>query len=1146
MQEYFSNLVKIAVEYLDLRNPGDKDWRSSGVAEAHSIIEKLRRENSENLELGVEATDIKAAEMALLQQLWAHQHFQHRSKRTPAAEDGAEKEDCVENPSRVGPSTVTGAENAAAAAEDAASSLPCSLEGSSPPKTPSRPSSPQKNVIPEDLLELFCIAQALRSSASGRTKPSPPKEAATAVPKPLDPPTGGCPSQTPVALEEDEYAEASRMARLCLHYFRNLSPTHASPMPTAARPPSGNVQQLVNVQVKTTEAPKGAQQKRRCHTTPLLRPTAATAAQPPLATNSSDPLSPHSLSTPEAWRRLIAQHDSLDRAQMAQGDLWSLPQPRTWTTAADDAAEKKAKHGSSSNTNISVHHNNMDRRSDEASKPASEPPFHPTKGNATTDNSHHRGGASDTERVRLPLLHTHASSTPAGKRSSFSVTPPLPPPNSSSTSGPATGTAAAPPPPPPPKHKNGDKKVKKRVGGGIRHRELRLLNNAVVLPPNYSGEHGQGLTVAQLEHLAVCVSRDGAAADDDLKRQYDAADAAAAELHRLQQAVAHVLLENVQLERDISILKVKSNACAGDGEDGDTDGVDQDRAAILWEKGRSQGDGDHHLQSNRHRGTVQGGACTGPMSCVSTLTLPPACAETRMRHLILPPAPIPLSRAKHAFPVASLLLRRTGPEGAVAQPLPRRQQNVMKESAKPRRKSPRKETASTAMASSQQDPRTILEELRAAIASRQAETKRTLAKIDDVKIRIKHHDALMNAVAEYWRRNAAVMKRQHFAVRSQPQYATSSDKVTQLGDDGDKWTSENPIDDIASSILFRASPATGKDAVSTGSSYTPPSSVDRKRSHSVTVTGIMSSPRHMVNLEGSPSQLQLALAHMEAVSPTQLSSAPSFDLRVTSPVTGEHTSPLQMGILWQRQLAHPPRRAQESDSATNMADAGDTTDIGGATDGAIEGESTPIRLRSGVCVTPLENKRGGRPHRKVVGPLQEEFPADAAAVQSLTLTDTNTSATTSPHYPDTISQTMGQSPIASTAVPLDSPAALERQWGSDTHTHDVLLAAQQLFSAIPCGPSGKPLSSLPTTCTQAHMAKAGQDSVDGSSLPSTHHPHHSRESTANFSRHHPSGSTRREDDENVLNDGSWRTIPALHLENVDEIAEFIYSVFERS
>ncbi|KAG5507793.1 hypothetical protein JIQ42_08082 [Leishmania sp. Namibia] len=1217
-QEYFSSLGKLLVAHLDPRAPGKEGWHNSGgggAAEKGAITSRQRSERTLHSDLDVQVADIEAMEMTLLQKLWAHQHQRHR--RVVVADGGTERKDRSSGASRAGACA------AAAAAEDAPLDAACSTEGNPFPKTQAPSTSESDTHIPEELLELFRTAQALRSAASRRTGPPPrataSKEAAAEGKSALEA-TVDRPSRAPVVLSEEEMEEAAAMALQCFRFFYSSNSTPAPAVaatdPLASDTPlPGQPPQTSHVHQRRVAATAAPEQRRQYYSPSFSSPNLTHPTKPPRTSNSADALSPTSLSSPAAWRRLIVESGTVDGTPHHQQQKQQLPSPSLPACAADhltaeftapspqqtqgvpgsypfgfptprgfftstgtsvdaDAAAERAKLMNNSSDNLITVHRHTNRRDDRAREAASRPPLaHPTERSPSTKNAFHRGTAGNKGAVKLPLLNPHASPASADERAaSRSASPPLPSPTTTTppiaaaggtphvaTQHPAlpalaTGAPAA-------MHGNGANK-ENRCGSGQRRRAPQRLPMDVVLPPNYSGAHGELLTVAQLEELLGSVSQDAAMAQAEMKRQYDAADAAAEELYRLQQAVARVLVENIQLENDILTLTATSHACAAGGEGGGAGDANRDVDAIAGVRGRHHNDGIYSCGS-RHSGTNKTGSCAGSMAHFSTWALSPACTadlfpEKPKRQIILPPAPVPLPRAKSTLTAASLLLHATPAKKAApsavaeaasaAQPRPWRQESAPAESTKQYQRRPKVKTRAGASASAaavegggaaahdQQDPHTILQELRTAIARCEEERTQLLAEIDALSSRVTRHDSLLHAVAEYWRRNAAVMKRQHFAVQSHPKQSTTSGNINRLGD-GDGWGSDNAIDAITSPYLFAASDDAGDTSTQTSSSDGAHSASSRKLCHSIAATATTSQSGNMTNLGGSPSQLQRALAQMEAISPTPLSSSPSFDMHTTPSVAGALSPSLPKRFLVRR-------RAQEGESAVKKSDDMPAA-LRGATAAPIEAESTPVRVRVGVRVIPAtEEEHGGRPHRKVVAPSRED-PATAAAATSSTLTDTNTTVTTFLGSPDTVSNATGRQLSASAAVVVETPEALKQEQRNSSHAHAVSAVAVTLFSDSHRSSPGHLLASSPGF-TQARDggAREEDDIFDDRSLPTTPlHP--SCSTTANQSRNHPSGGTRRED-EAVLGRGSWRTIPALQLENVDEIAEFIYSVFERS
>ncbi|KAG5487099.1 hypothetical protein LSCM1_07771 [Leishmania martiniquensis] len=1220
-QDYFSALRKLLVAHLSLRAPSQEGGRNScggGAAEMVAITSKLRRKRTLNSDLDVQVADIEAMETALLQQLSAHR--QQRRQGAVVAGDEREKKYRSRGASRGGASAV------AAAVEDTALDAACSLEGSPFLGTQSPSTSAAAADIPEELLELFRTAQALRSASPGRTGPppraSPSKEAAAGEGNPLEGATGPSP-RAPVVLSGEEEEEAAVMALQCFRYFYSSNGAPASPVPATAPPVSdtplpGQPAQPTHVHEKRAAAAAPPEQRGRHPPPSFSRPALTPPTKSSHARCSTDASSPMSLGTPAAWRKLIAKPGTADRAQKqppqqqssssslpgcaadhvaaestaslpqqtqrAQGDYsFGFPTPcatfRTGGTPVDahPAAEKVKLMGSSSDNHFAAHRN-ASRWCDRAGGAACPSPLaSPTEESPSKKGAHNRDTANSKGTVKLPPLSPRASPASAAERApSLSASPPLPSPTTTTAlvvaaaggtphldvqhAAPpalALGTATAVPTTPtaaPPRIRgDGANKERNRCGSGQRRRAPRPSPTPVVLPPTYSGAHGELLTTAQLEGLVASASHDGAMAQADMQRQYDAAATAAEELYRLQQAVARVLLENVQLEKDILTLKATSHAGATGDEGGDAGAADRGAAATLDAMEQIHSDGVYPYGS-RATGISKIDSCTASMAPLSSWALSPTSTahllpEKRTRQIGLPPAPMPRPQATSALTAASLLLHATPAATeavSAAQPRPRRHRSAPAERTKQNRRRSEGKARAGASASAaaveaagdgQQDPRVILQELRTAIASCEAKKMQTLAEIDALSSRVSRHDSLLQAVAEYWRRNAAVMKRQHFAVQSQPKQSTSSGNVARLFDGDNRWGPEHAIGAITSPYVRNTSGGAGDAATRTSSSHGAPSASSQKLSHSIAATATTTQSGHM-NLDRSPSQLQQALAQMEAISPTPLSSSPSFDLHTTPSVASALSPPLPKGVLARRQIVPLRRRAQDGAPATNEPDGMRAT-LGGVTGAPIKAEHIPVRVRVGVHATPaMEEERGGRPHRKVMAHSREGLPAAAAATSS-TLTDTNTTGTTLLGSPNSVSDTTGRPLSSSEAVTVGTPEALKQERRNRRHGHAVSAAAVTLFNDAHPGTPGHALASSPGFA-HAHDRGAGED--DDSFQSSPLHP--SGSTTANHSHHYPSGGMRRED-EDVLGRGSWRPIHALQLENVDEIAEFIYSVFEQ-
>lgn len=611
-----------------------------------------------------------------------------------------------------------------------------------------------------------------------------------------------------------------------------------------------------------------------------------------------------------------------------------------------------------------------------------------------------------------------------------------------------------------------------RAGGGPRkfpRRAKRSTHGAlaptVVLPPHYHGLHGEKLTTAELEQLVRSVAQEGAEAQANLDSTYEAADSAAEALYALQQSVAQVLLENVQLERDIATLNHASPSSTPRGERQTKAARDEDATST---------------------------AATAAGTASVTTVMPPS-----RRALLKLPAPASAT-ATAAAPFLNTLL--TGTSHGTRQG---------RKVAKPSRNT----VQSTVAAQDRHyDPAVVLEELRAATAAREAEHAQTLVEIDDLSRRIARHDALLQAVAEYWRRNAAVMKRQQFAVQAQPK-PPSTPVVT--------WESgtASSVPDTQIAGQSRQEGNEDGERSSGGSSETSSTLQARNRSCS-SVAGASLDPTEysatlssrVPELSGSPSQLERALAHMEAVSPMQPSSAVSFDLHPSQSRTTDNSS---VPPTVQQQRRDTVRRRTENANINNNNGTGE-----------------------GLWLSPNRPPPDQQQQLQQRGRLQQPQQQQQRQVIDTALSDSSfrSYAISSP---TTIAGTTGttRTLFSSPEPPSDEEGEGDAQASSSARAPRT----RRKDTAVAAAAAGEETSNM--TVADEWPVRPAASSLMIESAVRRHEP---RTTSAFVNPFNSTLASRREVEEEVLQVGSWRPIPALQLEKVDEIAEFIYSVFERA
>jgi hypothetical protein len=604
------------------------------------------------------------------------------------------------------------------------------------------------------------------------------------------------------------------------------------------------------------------------------------------------------------------------------------------------------------------------------------------------------------------------------------------------------------------------------------------LAPSVVLPPHYHGLHGEKLATPELEQLVKSVKQENHEAQTSLGRTYRAVNAAAATLYALQQSVAQVLLENVQLEKDIATLTSASPANPA------------------CEDGANEGQSANATQNT----SSNNNSCSTSRPPATSLTVPPA-----RRALFA----LPARAAPAASSFTNSLLLNTSAHG-------RRQLK-----GKKREHEADVQATKTTLVTSAElcnatlpdvldryyDPVAVLEELRAATAAQQFEHTRTQGAIATLTARITRHDALLQAVAEYWRRNAAVMKRQQFAVQSHPKvpssavvmWRSSGTTTRKRRQEGTQWTEREAL---SSSPLYSSSTRSGS------------SPSDRRSSSSSTnrtaTSGTPSS--RMPELLGSPSQLEQALAHMEAVSPMQPSSAVSFDLYPSPPRTTENSS------------APPTMRVSKHATIRRKHREGDDGVHGNAAvhEPRLQ-HNHHHHHRSHVGRDPL------RSSQRIDGHLSDNsLPSYATTT---TTTPTNAGATTrtlfSSPEPALEEDELAKGGCAAAAV-TDAPT---KDGSEPVPSIDVIHEANVAGSATAASPAAPP--SLVAESAGQFYDNQTVRVLDSRLAPNT--------TTSTIAGRREEGA----EEEEVLQLGSWRTIPALQLEQVDEIAEFIYSVFER-
>ncbi|KPI84032.1 hypothetical protein ABL78_6916 [Leptomonas seymouri] len=1156
-QDYLEQLAQLVEEYIYITPVGlarqGHNNHSNNAVDVKRLPARLRSQAlggnvQEDAALELDVGDLRRAERELLLQLHACQRPQPHTRR--AEQQGIEKPASASSEASaaapvapaqraLSPSTVAVAHRDTASkcashssahssqtAQDMAdgtASTPCRerescTEFSASDAAPSAEEPP----LPDGLLELFRQAQQLSSL--------PPLHSGTAEGSddaPLKPRAAEVP--------QDKETEAAALARLCVKYFlasqQPPAPVTSPPSPPLSDRPSSpptkeakpSKDALHSHAAEALHQPQKQQQQRRREekvsssvidtslfpppdlhlhdsklqqqhqqqqqrsphqgSTPQHQPHAHVSFAPEVSTTVESSIS-MSLNSPAAWRQLINKRT----AAAASADHTPLPNvtpastTRTSPTGTKPGLQgevppkrgKTSPYGVSSPQQTRITVSNAAGVSGALSKEKDDPLSCYPGGRLGLNESEHSLSRSTVENApenthRLPALHRRLSPPPAPVTTTAIAAPA----NTSSrpaSSSPSHADQQGGPQhslhrPPPAAHVNW-------VGGDSCHRAAATAHASaaaprppakkerrhqskgqcplsVVLPPHYHGLHGEKLSTTELEQLVKSVTLENEEAQLSLSRTYYATDAAAEVLYALQQSVARVLLENVQLEKDIETLSQTSSTTRKDGGNKEIEDVEKTI--------------DHSRRAS---------------------STPPAPPQLLARRALLA-LPVPVTSSNTAASFSNLLFTNAshGPQ----------QQNSKSpaNSLKTRAMAQGGTVAATAAAlpdvvDRHYDPLAVLEELRTAASAREAEHAKILAEIDALSSRITRHDALLQAVAEYWRRNAAVMKRQQFAVQSQPK-SMSSRVVT--------W-------EQAAAGLERRN----HDFPPSSSSSRLSLSTSEPRHHSI------SSPMNRTDASATPpnqvTELEQALAHMEAVSPMLPSSAVSFDL---------HSS---------------PSRTTENSSVT---------------------PTLPVLKRVTVQRRPHGGSDGDKDEK-------EELPKKCPHQRSLKQSRNQSRISSHPLPLSSSLRRPHEEPTGSSSSPshdASSPMAVSTTAGAITR---ALFDLPESGSVSGSDEGEKQVSTLvmgnATAAPTLQASEEGKELRSGwaaqppvappSLMAEPVAPRRESRTAQTFGNRLQRTSVIRLEGEEVLQVGSWRAISALQLEKVDEIAEFIYSVFERA
>ncbi|KPA73360.1 hypothetical protein ABB37_09915 [Leptomonas pyrrhocoris] len=1191
-QDYEAQLTQLVDAYARVASGGlalggkadTADGTDAAGAAAPLLSPHLRRRGlggdaREDAALALDMDDLRRAERELLLQLQARQRASQRAKKSavPKQRGRPAATSTAEAPGVAGAAAHRSSTQSSRTTQDKADGTAAVDAAEAPPS------------IPEEVMNLFRRARQRTAAAAHPDGDAEKQDATNAVPSAAGTKCDG---------DAADAEEATALARLCVKYFFASATTPPLPTaPAAASPPQQPQQPDQSwsppgrrrssregfLQSNAADLPSQQQQqqqqqqrRRRGEKASSLSLIDSSIFPPPdLHPHTAKPKQQHqqqrslhhsssllpgeagsttgegsisiSLSSPTAWRKLIDKRTTAAATAADHGQLSGIS-PSTTARAPPMRDQPGPLQGAALPSRDGSHsaafppprsHLTASTTSEAVERMSSSERDDPLGGRRDLHKPAQHPCRSTIEQAqRLPALHRCASpanpadattAAPADAPSHHSASTP---PHAAQQGAPSSslrrlprvphaggaggkncgrpaGVVPLPPPAAAPRATSQPAKVTKRHTKG-----LQAL--PVELPPHYHGVHGEALSTAELERLVKTVAREGEAAQGSLDRTYHATDTAAAALYALQQSLAHVLLENVQLEKDIATLRrAPPTTQPPEGVRGDA------KEAAAEEEEREE-----------------------------TTATSPALMPPPVRHTMFAlPAPTSSSAAAAAFSSALFTNASHGPKAQnTSKTTLTSKPEKMRVVSKGRWVVTPANTATAAATTAavvtmlplpdaverRNDALAVLEELRAAAAAREAENAQTLVEIDALSTRIARHDALLQAIAEYWRRNAAVMKRQQFAVQAQPKTASGPAVSWQSGTGGSGGQ------EGGRSGEGRRASGRSSSSPSSSSSRLPSSTSGVQRSGSSSNGSSVNQTEASVGMPTlleSPSQVERALADMEAVSPMLPSSAVSFDLHCSpSRTTDNSSAPPTVRASKQVTVRQPPY-----DAAATAGEEQDDVQSSEQRSPKLNGNPNRAPHHHHHHHPPQQQQPHNRTQR--AGVLSDSsFPSCVTSSGPTTLTGT-TGATVRTLFssPESASESDSDGverpqPSASTVNAIDSCGkgkeedAAEERHGNTLATEDSVVT-----------------SSLQATNSGMELVVSGQAvkpiALAAGSAASQQHESHPRPTAGSY---FTSTSASRRGEEEVLQVGCWRTIPALQLEKVDEIAEFIYSVFERA
>lgn len=390
----------------------------------------------------------------------------------------------------------------------------------------------------------------------------------------------------------------------------------------------------------------------------------------------------------------------------------------------------------------------------------------------------------------------------------------------------------------------------------------RRAGEIVPLPAHLANRQGDQLSTTQLEQLVKYLASERVKADESMELLHHNADDWAASLQDLRNAVSEVVYENIQLEKTIDTLRDASESPSTAA-----------RAAPLLLQAKSS-DGPGAAEAPK------GHKLSPTTMLVLKDKVPPKTWHSR--------GPVKST--------ASLPFSSSAPAGATT--------------------TAAASTTTTTASELSVEQETVLLELEAAIVNCQTQLAAATAEIASLEKRISVHDAMVQCVAEYWRRNAASMKKQRFARES---------AIVNL---------RNPAERVKE-LHQRQSPSSSSPSTSSahGSGDLPSRGSSSIREQTCAALDVTTS-----------SQYARVIAQMEAVSPLPIGSALSLDLPHQSSTEGSCTPSPGGGIVvaGTTATATPVATAVVSPSSTHFHRASSSSLPTGTAQGSLTTLMTPL------------------------------------------------------------------------------------------------------------------------------------------------------------------------------------------------------------